>query len=542
MRAETEKSERQARAMDTRIYVMTHKEYTKPESDIYRTLHVGKALGNDFGYEGDDTGDNISSKNKNYCELTGIYWLWKNVKCHVVGVCHYRRYFVKDEDFLNKEYIEKILEDYDIIVPNSSFTKYSSVGEHYEKEHHWKDMLLCREVIKEQCPDYLDAFDLCMNCNLFSVGNMVITKKDIFDSYCQWLFGILFEVEKRVDIKDYDAFQARIMGYLSERLFRVWLLNQKYAVREEEVRMIDPKDSDNAVKAVSIVYKCVEMILGGVIKKYKGSSSEETAICKSFEPPVCSEAKPIDFGGKIPVWVLWLQGMEQAPELVKMCVESVRRNLPAETAHLRLITMDNLADYITLPNWIVEKFQQGAISLTHLSDIIRMGLLYRYGGMWIDATYYVAAPIPSEFFDREFFTLRMKEPKWRADISGGRWACNLMLVKPHNTMTAFMLEGFYEYWRSQDKMLDYYLIDYVMAVAYNNLPQIKEMIEGCEYSNFNVFALKEILNEKYSEKIYREITEDTIFFKLTYRVAPAKENVVGDKTFYGYIVGGENRK
>lgn len=520
--------------MDTRIYVMTHKEYTKPESGIYKTLHVGKALGSDFGYAGDDTGDNISAKNKNYCELTGIYWIWKNVKCDVVGICHYRRYFVHDEELLQKEYIEKVLENYDIIVPNSSFTKYSSVGEHYEKEHHWKDMLICRDVISEQCPEYLDAFDLCMNCNLFSLGNMVITRKDIFDSYCTWLFDILFEVERRVDISGYDAFQARIMGYLSERLFRVWLLNQKYSVREEEVRMIDMKDSDNAVQAVSIVYRCVEMIIGNVIKKYKESEVKEPAA------PICNGAKPIDFGSKIPVWVLWLQGMEQAPELVKMCVGSLERSLPSDTAQLRVITVENLADYIILPNRIIEKFQKGAISAEHLSDIIRMELLYRYGGMWIDAAYYVANSIPSEFFGREFFTLRVSKPERRADISVGRWAVDLLLVKPKNILTAFVLESFYEYWKIQDRMLDYYLIDYVIAAAYNNLLQVKEMVDGCEFSNPHVFALKELLNDKYSSEVYKEITGDTDFFKLPFGVLPDKENVVGDKTFYGYLLDKEN--
>jgi len=511
--------------MDTRIYVMTHKEYTKPACDVYKTLHVGKALGNDFGYEGDDTGDNISAKNKNYCELTGVYWIWKNVKCDIVGICHYRRYFMKNEDFLDKEYIEKLLSDYDVIVPNSSFTKYSSVREHYENEHYLKDLQLCRDVIGEKCPDYLDAFGLCMDCNLFSLGNMVITKKNIFDSYCEWIFDILFEVEQRVDISSYDAYQARIMGYLSERLFRVWLLNQKYAVREQEVCMIDPKDSDNAVQAVSIVYKCVETIIGGVIKKYKADIA-----------PMCGEAKPIDFDGKIPVWVLWLQGMEQAPEPVKMCIESLRSNLPKETAQLRVVTIDNLAEYIELPSWIVEKFQQGAISITHLSDIIKMGLLYRYGGMWLDAVYYVANPIPPEFFDREFFTLKIKEPKRKNDISQGRWAGDLLLVKPDNVLTAFVLEALYEYWRIQNNVLDYYLFDYVIAAAYNNLPYVKKMLEDCEYTNPNVFALKELLNEKYSMKLYEEITRDTNFFKLTYKIAPVKENVVGDKTFYGYML------
>ncbi len=225
--------------MDTRIYVMTHKEYTKPEDDVYVSLHVGKALGGDYGYNGDDTGDNISVKNRNYCELTGIYWLWKNVKCDVVGICHYRRYFIRENKLLEKKYIEDVLKDYDIITPNSSFTRYASVKGHYEHMHHYKDMELCRVVIEEKYPEYADAFDLCMNCNMFSLGNMVITRKSVFDEYCQWLFDILFEVERRVDISGYDTFQARIYGYLSERLFRVWLLNQRYRVREEEVRMIE---------------------------------------------------------------------------------------------------------------------------------------------------------------------------------------------------------------------------------------------------------------------------------------------------------------
>lgn len=70
--------------MDTRIYVMTHKQYTKPDDSLYRTLHVGRALSEDLGYEGDDTGEQISNKNRNYCELTGMYWIWKNVSCDIV--------------------------------------------------------------------------------------------------------------------------------------------------------------------------------------------------------------------------------------------------------------------------------------------------------------------------------------------------------------------------------------------------------------------------------------------------------------------------
>ena len=83
--------------MDTRIYVMTHKKIEEIPDSMYITMQVGKKGKEDFGYLGDDTKDHISEKNPFYCELTGIYWLWKNIDCDVIGICHYRRYFVKDE-------------------------------------------------------------------------------------------------------------------------------------------------------------------------------------------------------------------------------------------------------------------------------------------------------------------------------------------------------------------------------------------------------------------------------------------------------------
>lgn len=91
--------------MDTRIYVMTHKAIEPISNDIYLPLHVGKKGKEDLGYPGDDTGDSISEKNNHYCELTGLYWIWKNVRCDIVGICHYRRFFVKDEHILEKDYI-----------------------------------------------------------------------------------------------------------------------------------------------------------------------------------------------------------------------------------------------------------------------------------------------------------------------------------------------------------------------------------------------------------------------------------------------------
>lgn len=515
--------------MDTRIYVMTHKEYVKPGNDLYRSLHVGKALGNDFGYEGDDSGDNISAKNKNYCELTGMYWIWKNVSCDIVGICHYRRYFINDEEFITKEYIEKALEKYDVIVPRSQFTEYENLAKHYEGEHYIKDLLLCGEVIKQKYADYEDAFNQCINCNLFSLGNMVITRKGIYDEYMEWLFDILFEVEKRTDISGYDAFQARIYGYLSERLFRVWLLRNGYKIKEEEVRMIDPKDSYNAVKTIELKYKIVNVVLRNIIEKYK---------CGNYYDVVDNSPYDIDFGGKMPVWICWWQGLDNAPELVKKCVESVARNIDNEKAEIHIVTFDNVGKYISLPNWIIDKFESGAITLTHLSDILRAGLLYRYGGMWVNATYYCTKAFDSKIYDNDtFYTIKLKNVKWKADISKGRWSGNVWVTKPKNILFKFMLNAFYEYWQIRDRLDDYFLIDYVIAAAYDNIEEVKRMIDGCEYSQQEVFALAEMLDKKFDKDKWKSICENTSMFKLSYKEQHVKQNIVDELTFYGYILG-----
>ncbi len=220
---------------DTRIYVMTHKKYNEINDESFHSLHVGRALSKDLGYETDNTGENISEKNKNYCELTGIYWVWKNVSCDNVGICHYRRFFSDNGKIMNKEKIEQLLSVYDCILPTSMVCEYPTVYIHFNKKHWIKDLDTLRKTISDLCPDYLDAFDLCTNCRLFSVGNMIITKKSLFDKYCEWLFPILFETEKQTDISNYDDYQARLYGFLSERLLRIWLLKNNYRVFETTI-------------------------------------------------------------------------------------------------------------------------------------------------------------------------------------------------------------------------------------------------------------------------------------------------------------------
>ena len=173
------------------MYIMAHKKFQVPDKNGYIPLQVGSTLNEDLGYQKDDTGIQISAKNKTYCELTGMYWIWKNIQCDNVGICHYRRYFVQDE-LLTIEYMEECLKTYDIIVPDSGMTMYENVYKHYENRHKIKDLNICGEVLLQKYPKDYAAFKWSLERNFMSLGNMVITSKTLYDEYCSWLFDILF--------------------------------------------------------------------------------------------------------------------------------------------------------------------------------------------------------------------------------------------------------------------------------------------------------------------------------------------------------------
>lgn len=456
--------------MDTRMYVMTHKKIAEIPNEIYIPLHVGKAGKEDFGYEGDDTGENISGKNSSYCELTGMYWLWKNVKCDVIGICHYRRYFISEERLLEKSYIEQTIQKYPIIVPNSRCVEEESVYKHYGNRHNSRDLDVCREVIAEKYPEYLPAFDYSMETILISLGNMWITRKDIYDRYCSWLFDILFEVEKRIDTTGYDDYQKRVMGFLSERLFRVWLFMQPEAITEENVEQIEASELGNAEKRMELVYKYVKLKVAPVLQLHKAGNMAGTLA----QPFVCKD----DFEEKVPVWVCWWQGETEMPETIRCCLERLKKKLPKKRAVLRLITLANCMEYVTFSETTIRKFNEGKITFKHLSDILMAELLYRYGGVWIDAAYYVTAPVSEELFQQKSIcTLTFKEAIQKNGIAKGRWTSGFWYVKKEHKLFQFLMECLWYYWEMEDSLIDDGLVDDVIAVAVEEFPEIKEELE-----------------------------------------------------------------
>lgn len=228
------------------MYVITHKEFNEPKIDGYVPIQAGAAINKKLNYITDATGENISEKNKNYCELTVLYWIWKNQKDDVVGISHYRRYFFKNRfcnnsnKAINKEQIKKYLEKYDVIIPEPEYIYKYTIEDEYKEKHHIKDLHNCRKIIDKIYPEYIESFDTVMKSKEMHQYNMIVANKDKFDEYAKWLFDILFEVEKITDISNYDDYNKRIYGFLSERLFNVWLhKNSDLKVKQLPVNITD---------------------------------------------------------------------------------------------------------------------------------------------------------------------------------------------------------------------------------------------------------------------------------------------------------------
>lgn len=234
--------------MNVTIVVAAHKPYRMPVDSMYLPLHVGHTNKKDIGWQGDDSGDNISAKNAHYCELTGLYWAWKNLDADAIGLAHYRRHFTVGDTGLREKVLgfcgfeepsdkwgriltrpvaEEFLEKAPVVVPPKRNYFVESVADQYAHAHHREDLIQVRSVIAERSPEYLSAFDGLMQGKSTHLFNMFIMRRAYFNNYCAWLFDILFALEKRLDISDYSQNDTRVFGFLGERLLDVWLETNK---------------------------------------------------------------------------------------------------------------------------------------------------------------------------------------------------------------------------------------------------------------------------------------------------------------------------
>ncbi|MCR5657659.1 MAG: DUF4422 domain-containing protein [Butyrivibrio sp.] len=221
-----------------KIIVATTKKYRMPDDGMYMPVQVGAEKAKILipEYEKDNSSeDNISAKNSQYCELTGLYWAWKNVDADFIGLVHYRRYFgskhqgVSSDPFekvIKQDELDEILKKSCVVVPTKRKYYIETLHSHYSHTHYEEQLVKTKSIIERKYPEYLESYEKAMSQTSGYMFNMMIMRRDILNKYCRWLFDILDELEKELIDNKLDAYQGRYIGRVGELIFNVWLDHQ----------------------------------------------------------------------------------------------------------------------------------------------------------------------------------------------------------------------------------------------------------------------------------------------------------------------------
>ena len=251
-----------------KVIVAAHKPYEMPFDKMYLPVHVGAAGKDSIGYQRDDEGDNISNLNPYYCELTGLYWAWKNLKEDYIGLVHYRRLFTINGHTLTGYDINPYLGKVKLFTPYKRKYYIETLKSHYEHTHYPEHLQVTRNTVERLYPSYLDAYDKTVNRTWGYMFNMMIIDRNLLNDYCDWLFNILDDVFKQIDTTNYPVFAKRYVGRISEILFNVWLERNLGSgkIKKSEVMELKCNVEENWIVKISAFLKA--KFLG---KKYEGS-------------------------------------------------------------------------------------------------------------------------------------------------------------------------------------------------------------------------------------------------------------------------------
>ena len=235
--------------MKTKIFVMTHRQFACPRDEAYIPVQVGSALHEELGFLRDDTGSNISVKNNLYGELTGLYWAAHNVSdADYMGLCHYRRYFLKSQNSLmTAADYEMLLQRYDVILPKATIYP-KSYYEVYKEAHNIEDLLVTGEELKALYPEDYPFFEEIIHGTKVFSGNLFVASSELFRQYTDWLFTIFDRVEAKLCVENYDDYHKRVFGFLSEQLLYVWVKSRNLSIGEVAVGITEEKVETTELK------------------------------------------------------------------------------------------------------------------------------------------------------------------------------------------------------------------------------------------------------------------------------------------------------
>jgi hypothetical protein len=264
------------------------------------------------------------------------------------------------------------------------------------------------------------------------------------------------------------------------------------------------------------VKKYLRRKLNAVITQYK----------TSLPPP-----RPSIKNKPYPIWVCWWQGEENMPELVRACYRSLREQAKGHPIHL--LTKDNYAKYISLPDYILNKFNQGIISVTHLSDMLRSCLLYEQGGLWVDATVFFTGPPPQ--ITGPVFSLRCPNDHDFLNIRGKRWVTFFFYLSKGHLIAKMFRDLCLAYCQRYEVFIHYFLIDFFIDLICDTIPSAAADINNIPVSPALTHALVYKLSEEYNAAYFKELCQTTSYHKLEWRGRYEKYLKNGKSTYYGHL-------
>jgi hypothetical protein len=228
-----------------------------------------------------------------------------------------------------------------------------------------------------------------------------------------------------------------------------------------------------------------------------------------------------EYDENAPIWVCWLQGEDLLPIIPKMCIETIKKNSNGHPVNL--LTFDNFKDYVLIPEYILSRYEQGYIKNANFVDIIRTTLLAEHGGCWIDSTILLTDVINEDIFIRPFYSIKRFQSGLY--ITENLWSNFFLASHRHSILFSFVRDVFYEYFKTESRFIDYFMMDYLIRIGYNSIHQIREIIDDCPFNNKNIHKLAPLLFEKYQPDVFQDLQADTYVFKLSWRMNADNVNI-----------------
>lgn len=232
------------------------------------------------------------------------------------------------------------------------------------------------------------------------------------------------------------------------------------------------------------------------------------------------------------VWVCWFQGLDEAPNLVQTCFKSLKNNL--KNKDIVFLTQENYKEYVCFPDYIQNKIDRGIIKGAHMSDLLRLELLVRYGGTWIDATVFCSGDnIPDYMLNSELFVFQMLKPGLDGhSMSISNWFITSCTNNPILRLTRELL---YDYWKKHDKLIDYFIFHTFFQLAIEAYPD--EWNRVIPFSNSVPHILLLRLFKKFDIDTWEALKNMCCFHKLSYKFPVEEFEKKG--TYYDILLNRE---